>query len=112
MSGSLRVAARHPMIVAIVLGVALFVANIIVVPRFVASGQLTPTLGTLAPFALAGMASTPAFLSGVGGIDLSIAPLMGFVNILLVTKLLGTPFGTPWLAVPIVLAIGAAIGAI
>ena len=58
------------------------------------------------------MASTPAFLSGGGGIDLSVAPLMGFVNIILVTKLFGHPVGSPWLAIPIVLAIGAAVGAV
>jgi ribose transport system permease protein len=101
-----------PLIVPVLLGVLLFTANLIVIPQFVSSGQLSPTLGTLAPFALAGMASTPAFLSGGGGIDLSIAPLMGFINIVLVTGLLGTPFGTPILAVPILLAMGAAIGAI
>jgi ribose transport system permease protein len=101
-----------PLIVPVLLGVALFAANLIVIPQFVSSGQLSPTLGTLAPFALAGMASTPAFLSGGGGIDLSIAPLMGFINIVLVTGLLGTPFGSPLLAVPILLLMGAAIGAI
>jgi ribose transport system permease protein len=109
---SLRLASQRPIVVAVVLGISLFIANLIVLPRFVASGQLTPTLGTLAPFALAGMASTPAFLSGGGGIDLSIAPVMGLINILLVTKLLGTPFGTPALAVPILLSVGAGIGAL
>jgi ribose transport system permease protein len=96
----------------VALALALILVNIIVQPAFVASGQIAPTLGTLAPFAIAGMASTPAFLSGGGGIDLSVAPLMGFTNILLVTKLFGTPFGGPFLAVPILLAIGAMIGAI
>jgi ribose transport system permease protein len=90
----------------------LIVANLIVRPSFLAASQIAPTLGTLAPFAIAGMASTPAFLSGRGGIDLSIAPLMGFTNILLVTKLFGTVLGGPEFAVPILLAIGAAIGAI
>jgi ribose transport system permease protein len=111
-TGFIRQVARRPATFALVLAVALFVANVIVLPRFVAGGQLAPTLGTLAPFAIAGMASTPSFLSGGGGIDLSIAPLMGFVNIILVTRLLGTPFGSPVLAVPILLAIGTAIGAI
>ncbi len=37
---------------------------------------------------------------------------MGFVNIILVTKLFGHPVGSPWLAIPIVLAIGAAVGAV
>ena len=88
-----RLMSGRPATFAIVLGVALFAANVIALPRFVTGGQLPETLGTLAPFAIAGMASTPAFLSGGGGIDLSIAPLMGFINIILVTELLGTPFG-------------------
>jgi len=97
---------------AVTLTILLMLVNVIVQPAFAASGQIAPTLGTLAPFALAGMASTPAFLAGGGGIDLSIAPLMGFTNILLVTKLLGTPLGSPVLAVPILLAIGALVGAL
>ncbi|WP_249018869.1 ABC transporter permease [Conexibacter sp. S30A1] len=103
---------RRPAAFAASLAAGLFVLNVIVQPAFVSSGEIAPTLGTLAPFALAGMASTPAFLAGGSGIDLSVAPLMGFTNILLVTTLLGTPWGSPYLAVPILLAIGAAIGAI
>lgn len=102
---------RWPTAPALVFAISLFVANLIALPSFVGSGQLTPTLGTLAPFAIAGMASTPAFLSGGGGIDLSIAPLMGLINIVLVTQLLGTSLGTPVLAIPILLALGAAVGA-
>jgi ribose transport system permease protein len=102
----------RPSAFAVVLAVVLLLANVIVSPAFLGSSQIAPTLGTLAPFAIAGMASTPAFLSGRGGIDLSIAPLMGFTNILLVTKLFGTVLGGPEFAVPILLAIGAAIGAI
>jgi ribose transport system permease protein len=102
----------RPWSFAVVLTVILFIANTAVQPGFAASSQWAPTLGTLAPFAIAGMASTPAFLSGGGGIDLSVAPLMGFVQILLVTKLFGTVLGGPLLAVPILLAIGAIIGAI
>jgi ribose transport system permease protein len=107
-----RLARDRPSGFAIALTVLLFVANTVVQPTFAAWSQIAPTLGTLAPFAIAGMASTPAFLSGGGGIDLSVAPVMGFVNILLVTKLFGTVAGGPLLAVPILLAIGAAIGAI
>ena len=103
---------KQPAAFSALLAVALLIVNIIVQPDFVASGQIAGTLGTLAPFAIAGMASTPAILSGGGGIDLSVAPLMGFTNILLVTKLLGTTFGGPVLAVPILLIIGALVGAI
>jgi ribose transport system permease protein len=105
-------ARQRPAAFAVLLVIVLIIVNTIVQPDFASWGQIAPTLGTLAPFAIAGMASTPAFLSGGGGIDLSIAPLIGFINILLVTKLFGTTFGSPWLAVPILLLIGAGIGAI
>ena len=103
---------KQPAAFAVLLALVLLIVNIIVQPDFVASGQIAGTLGTLAPFAIAGMASTPAILSGGGGIDLSIAPLMGFTNILLVTKLLGTTLGGPLLAIPILLIIGALVGGI
>jgi ribose transport system permease protein len=107
-----RELAARPWSFAAVLGGLLLIANIIAQPNFVAPDQISPELGTLAPFAIAGMASTFAFLAGGGGIDLSIAPLMGLVNIILVTVLFGTAFGGPLLAVPILLALGALIGAL
>jgi len=97
---------------AVALTIILYVANTVVQQTFAAWSQVAPTLGTLAPFAIAGMASTPAFLAGGGGIDLSIAPVMGFVNILLVTKFFGTTLGGPLLAVPLLLLLGAAIGVV
>jgi ribose transport system permease protein len=103
---------RKPAAFCLTLFVVLLVINVIVQPSFVGRKEIAPTLGTLAPFALAGMASTPAILSGGGGIDLSVAPLMGFTNILLVTHLFGTPLGKPLPAVPILLVIGAGVGAV
>ena len=108
----IRIAQRRPAAFAVALALSLIVANIVAQPAFAAPSQIAPTLGTLAPFAIAGMASTPAFLIGGGGIDLSIAPLMGFINIILVTQLLGTGLGGPLTAVPILLAIGAGVGVI
>jgi ribose transport system permease protein len=97
---------------AFALALALFIANLIVLPSFVSGSQIAGTVGTLAPFALAAMASTPAFLSGGGGIDLSITPLMALSNIVLVTGLLGTTLGTPIIAIPLLLAMGAVVGAV
>jgi ribose transport system permease protein len=97
---------------ALVLTIALIVANTIVLPSFASWSQVPGELGTLAPFALAAMASTPAILAGGGGIDLSIAPLMGLVNIVLVTGMLGHVIGNPALAFPLLIALGATIGAI
>jgi ribose transport system permease protein len=108
---TLRAFAGWRMGFAVTFGVALFIANVIVTPSFVTGGQLAVSAGTLAPFALAAMASTPAFLSGGGGIDLSITPLMALSNIVLVTGLLGTTLGTPLLAIPLLLIMGALVGA-
>ena len=112
LAGRLSQLPKQPAAFAVVLALLLLIVNIIVQPDFVGSGQIAGTLGTLAPFAIAGMASTPAILSGGGGIDLSIAPLMGFTNIMLVTKLLGTTLGGPLLAIPILLIMGGLVGAI
>jgi ribose transport system permease protein len=111
MAGALQAAVRWRMGFALAFGIALFIANVIVLPAFIFGGQLAVTAGTLAPFVLAAMASTPAFLSGGGGIDLSITPLMALSNIVLVTGLLGTTLGTPIIAIPLLLAIGAIVGA-
>jgi ribose transport system permease protein len=108
----LRIVTQRPSSFAVGLAVLLLVANVIAQPDFIAPDQIAPTLGTLAPFVIVGMASTLAFLSGGGGIDLSIAPLMGLTNIVLVTVLFGTSFGGPLLAVPILLALGALVGAL
>ncbi len=108
----LRILTERPSSFAVGLAVLLLIANVIAQPDFIAPNQIAPTLGTLAPFVIVGMASTLAFLSGGGGIDLSIAPLMGLTNIVLVTVLFGTSFGGPVLAVPILLALGALVGAL
>src|SRR5205807_2283361 len=47
----------------------------------------TEQLGTFAPLALAAMASTPAIISGGGGFDLSISPLMTFTSVAMVVWL-------------------------
>lgn len=96
---------------AVSFGIALLIANIIVTPSFGSGGQLAVNAGTLAPFVLAAMASTPAFLSGNGGIDLSVTPLMALSNIMLVTGMLGSTWGKPYIAVPLLLLMGAFVGA-
>jgi len=97
---------------AAILVVVLAAVNIVALPSMVGPSGLSSSLAGLAPFALLGMASAPAILSGHGGIDLSVAPLMGLVNVVMVTVFLGTPFESPFISVPILLALGAAVGAI
>jgi ribose transport system permease protein len=70
----------------------------------------TQQLGTFAPLALAAMASTPAIISGGGGFDLSISPLMTFISAVLAVWLAPHGLGGA-IAVPILLVMGAGVGA-
>ena len=105
-----RIFFRRTYAFAAALAIVLVVANFLALPALAQPSQIPSTLAGLAPFALLAMASAPSILSGSGGIDLSVAPLMGLVNAILVTRLLGTPLGEPWLAIPIVLGLGLAVG--
>jgi len=88
--------------------VFLIVVNILVQPLFAAPQYVIGNLALFAPLALAAVASTPSILSG--GIDVSIGPLLGLVNILVVSSLLPPALQGP-LATPLVcLAVGAGVG--
>jgi ribose transport system permease protein len=89
--------------------VALFIANLILQASFVGSG-LTGTLADLAPFALAAMASVPSVL--VGGLDLSVGPVLSLTNVLMVAVLMPHGLGGPAASIPILLALGALSGAV
>src|SRR6201996_9479854 len=89
------------------LALALLIANLIAQPNF----GWTDQLATFAPLAVAAMASTPAIISGRGGFDLTISPLMTFTSALFVTWLVPAGLGGA-VSVPIILAIGAAVGAL
>lgn len=90
---------------ALLLTVVLLIVNLIAQPDF----GLTDQLAALAPLALAAMATTPAIIGGRGGIDLTISPLMTFTSIIFVFHLVPNGLGGA-VAVPIVLAVGAAVG--
>jgi ribose transport system permease protein len=66
-------------------------------------------LANFAPMALAAMASTPAIISGGGGFDLSISPLMYFTGEVFIVWLAPHALGGA-VAVPIVLGIGLGVG--
>ena len=93
--------------------VALVIANIVAIPGFLSSsGYLALLVAGLAPIAIAAIASTPSILSGGGGVDISIGPLVGFINIVLTVVLIPHGLGAPWIAIPILLALGTLVGAI
>jgi ribose transport system permease protein len=94
---------------AALLAIALFVTNIIVQPSFVSSG-VPQTLADLAPFAIVAMATVPSIVSG--GFDFSVGPVLSLTNVMLVAVLLPDGLGGPWTSIPILLALGAAVGAL
>ena len=91
-----------------VLLVALVILTAVLDPNRLGSG-LVVTLGLAAPLVLAAMAEVPVFLSGGGGCDMSIGPLMGVTNAIVIVWLLPVSSG-PWLLIPGVLCVGAASG--
>jgi ribose transport system permease protein len=96
---------------ALLLSVVLLVANIAVLPSFGSPSNFDTNLTLFAPFALVAMAATPAILSGGGGVDMSVGLNAGLVSNVLVLYLLPHgSWGSPWIAVPLLLALGAAIG--
>ena len=75
--------------------------------------SLGATLGLAAPLILAAAASLPPILSGRGGIDLSVGPLMGLVNVVVVRWLIeGLGWSSPLAIVPAALLLGLASGAL
>jgi ribose transport system permease protein len=97
---------------ALLLALVLLIVNVALVPRFASPGAWAADLTVFAPLALLAMASTPAVLSGGGGLDISVGPLADVVSIVLIVVLLPTPLGAPALAIPILLLLGAAVGVV
>lgn len=72
---------------------------------------LSDQLASAAPFAIVGMASTPGVISGRGGFDLTLSPLMFLTGGIFVVWLVPNGLGGA-AAVPILLCVGAAVGAL
>jgi ribose transport system permease protein len=97
---------------ALVLLAALLAVNAGLNPARFAPAAWGTSIGLAAPLIAASVASMPAILGGRGGIDVSVGPLMGFVNAVLVQVLMiDLGVASPWAIVPAALAIGALGGA-
>jgi ribose transport system permease protein len=96
-----------------VLLIILIIVNLVLNPtRFHPAGW-GALIGLAAPLIGAALASTPAILSGRGGIDISVGPLMGFVNAIVISVLfLKGGVDSPFVLIPAALIAGAAVGAI
>ncbi len=107
--GSLQ---TRPWALALVIAVILFVANQLARSSFATWSSWPSLLADFAPFALAAIATTPQMLSGAGGIDISIGPLLNLVSVVVVGELIARGTTSPWIDVPAALAVGAAVGCV
>lgn len=110
MSTTLSFIRKRPYAPALALVVLLLIVNLSISPQFLSPAYFSGTLGLLAPILLVALASTPSILSG--GIDISLGPLMTFINCIFVSVMVPAGLGAPGVSIPIVLAIGAAAGAL
>lgn len=90
--------------------VILFLANIIVSPSFAAPSAWASTMAVASPFVLSAMAQTPAIMSGNGGLDLSVGPLIGLTGVLIVKFLVPAHLDSPPMLLLVVLGIGGVSG--
>ncbi|MER9466512.1 ABC transporter permease [Mesorhizobium sp. M0482] len=113
MSGFRRMAARwRGAGFAAVLLVILIAVNLLLNPARFHPAAWGALIGLAAPLIGAAVASAPVILAGRGGIDISVGPLMGFVNAMVIQLLfLRLGMSSPMFIVPAALLIGAIVGA-
>ncbi|MER9635496.1 ABC transporter permease [Mesorhizobium sp. M0027] len=113
MSGLQRMAARwRGAGFAAVLLVILIAVNLLLNPARFHPAAWGALIGLAAPLIGAALASAPVILAGRGGIDISVGPLMGFVNAMVIQVLfLRLGMSSPLVIVPAALLIGAIVGA-
>ncbi|MER8612187.1 ABC transporter permease [Mesorhizobium sp. M0435] len=113
MSGFQRMAARwRGAGFATVLLVILIAVNLLLNPARFHPAAWGALIGLAAPLIGAALASAPVILAGRGGIDISVGPLMGFVNAMVIQVLfLRLGMSSPLVIVPAALLIGAVVGA-
>jgi ribose transport system permease protein len=93
--------------------IVLLIVNISLNPARFAPVAWGATIGLAAPLIAASIAATPAILGGRGGIDVSVGPLMGFVNAIIVQALIiSAGLSSPWIVIPAALAVGVLAGAL
>src|SRR5258708_14245 len=98
---------------AVVFFVMLLVINIFLNPARFRLDALGTAFGLAAPLILAAIASTPVILAGRGGIEISVGPLMGLLNVLVGHFMIGNwNISSPYLIVPFVIAVGVLSGLI
>jgi len=74
--------------VSAILFVVLFSINAFLNPGLLSSRNIGGTLGMIAPLIFSAVAVMVVFLSGGGGVDLSVGPLMALIDVIIVKKVI------------------------
>lgn len=105
--------ARSEARLAAILFVVLIVFNVFLNPVRFSPGNWPTVLGLAAPLLLATLATTVPFLAGRGSIDVSVGPLMGLINVIIIKVLIDDAgISSPWIIIPAALLLGVASGMI
>ncbi|MBX3597542.1 MAG: ABC transporter permease [Rhizobiaceae bacterium] len=75
-------------------------------PQLFSSSGIGSAIIVLAPLVLASLAVTPIVLAGRGGVDLSVGPLLGFLNVTLVAWLVEYGYSSPTYVIVYLVGIG------
>jgi ribose transport system permease protein len=95
------------------LAVVLLAVNIALSHGFFTDAVLIPLIAGAAPLVILTIASTVPMLAGNGGIDISVGPVAGLVNVVLIVGIAdGTLPSSPALVIPAALGIGLVSGAV
>jgi ribose transport system permease protein len=95
---------------AVVMFIGLLAFNFVRDPYLFTRTGALQAFSIVAPLILLALAVTPSVLSGHGGIDLSLGPYAGFVTVLIGIHFNTGILGSPYVVVPLVLILGAALG--
>lgn len=96
----------------LVIALVLLALNVAVDHSFLEPTNWASILTVAMPFVLIATAAAPAILSGGGGLDLSIGPVAGLVNAILIGVVFAHGVTSPLIAVALTIAIGAGAGAV
>ncbi|WJI35777.1 MULTISPECIES: ABC transporter permease [Mesorhizobium] len=101
-----RIERSQHLLVPIILVFLLLLVAALRGPRLFTSDGIGGAIIVAAPLILAALALTPIALAGRGGVDLSVGPLLGFINVSLVKWLVENGVTSPVLVVGYVVAAG------
>lgn len=89
----------------------LVVISVIIDPSFFSPSNFITSLAVSAPIILAALAQTFPLMSGNGGLDLSVGPVLGFVTVLIAGVLVPNGLAAAPIMIPIIILFGIAVGA-